>query len=57
MNKLNVWTRQRHGVKAIGNDPVLLIQVRFRSFNRESFRDAQTCNLFIHTSLGAQHGQ
>ncbi len=50
MNKLNVWTRQSHGVESIGNDPVLLIQGRFRSFNRESFRDAQTFNLFIHTS-------
>ncbi len=50
MNKLNVWTRQSLGVESIQNDSVLLIQRRFGSFNRESFRDAQTLNLFIHTS-------
>ncbi len=52
MNKLNVWTRQSLGVESIANDPILIIQGHLRSFNRESFRDAQTFNLFIHTSLG-----
>ncbi len=50
MDKLNFWARQSLGVESIKNVPVLIIQVRFRSFNRESFRDAQTFNLFIHTS-------
>ncbi len=48
MNKLNVWTRQSPGVESIVDDPVLLIQGRLRSFNRGSFHEAQTFNLFIY---------
>ncbi len=50
MNKLNFWTRQSLGVKSIANDPVVIIQGYLRSFNRESFRDAQKFNLFMYIS-------